>query len=240
MELKLESLLISAASELGLELKPHQVKQFLEYKIALLEWNKKINLTAITDDREIIIKHFVDSLTCAKYVNEGYSLIDVGTGAGFPGIPLKILFGDKIQLTLVDSLNKRVNFLNQAIEELKLDGVNAVHARVEDVAYDEIHRGKYDIAVSRAVAKLAVLAEYCLPFVKVGGVMLSMKGSNADEEITDAAKAVELLGGKIEKVEMLTLPYSDINHSIIVIRKTSITPKGYPRKAGIPEKNPIK
>lgn len=232
-------LLKSAAEAIDIYLSNQQINSFMQYKEFLLEWNQKINLTAITEEKQILIKHFVDSMTCAKFVKTGAEIIDVGTGAGFPGIPLKILMGDKIKVTLLDSLNKRIKYLNTVIEELKLSGINAIHARAEDAAKNKLHREKYDLCVSRAVASMPVLLELGLPFVKIGGTMLCMKGSNVEEEIEQSLKALDVMGGRLEKVCKTTLPKSDIVHTIVLIEKVRKTPVDYPRKAGKPEKQPI-
>ena len=188
------------ADEIEIVLNEQQIHQFYQYMELLLEWNEKINLTAITNPEEIIVKHFIDSLTIAKYVKENARLIDVGTGAGFPGIPLKIIRED-IEITLLDSLNKRVNFLNEVIHELKLSKIQAVHSRVEDFAKDKKNRESFDYATSRAVANLSTLSEYLIPLVKIGGNAISMKGSEVDEEMKQSQKAICLLGGKIETIE---------------------------------------
>ena len=226
------------ADEIEIVLNEQQIHQFYQYMELLLEWNEKINLTAITNPEEIIVKHFIDSLTIAKYVKENARLIDVGTGAGFPGIPLKIIRED-IEITLLDSLNKRVNFLNEVIHELKLSKIQAVHSRVEDFAKDKKNRESFDYATSRAVANLSTLSEYLIPLVKIGGNAISMKGSEVDEEMKQSQKAISLLGGKIETIETFQLPQSDINRNIIIIHKTQNTPNKYPRKAGMPSKEPI-
>lgn len=226
------------ADEIEIVLNEQQIHQFYQYMELLLEWNEKINLTAITNPEEIIVKHFIDSLTIAKHVKENTRLIDVGTGAGFPGIPLKIIRED-IEITLLDSLNKRVNFLNEVIHELKLSKIQTVHSRVEDFAKDKKNRESFDYATSRAVANLSTLSEYLIPLVKIGGNAISMKGSEVDEEMKQSQKAISLLGGKIETIETFQLPQSDINRNIIIIHKTQNTPNKYPRKAGMPSKEPI-
>ena len=202
----------------------------------LLEWNEKMNLTAITDPNEVILKHFVDSLTIANYIEKGDKIIDVGTGAGFPGIPISILKGENI--ILLDSLNKRITFLEEVINNLGLSKIKAIHARVEEFAKNKKEREMYDIATSRAVAPLNVLLEYLLPLVKVGGKCICMKGSNI-EEVDDAKKALNILGGEIEKIEKIILPNTDIVRNIIVIKKVKETPLKYPRKPGTPSKEPI-
>ncbi len=229
-------LLANAASEMGIPISESQVTQFKIYMELLLEWNEKVNLTAITAPADIILKHFVDSMTVLPYVNGG-TMIDVGTGAGFPGVPIKIMAPD-IKLTLMDSLNKRVNFLNELVHKLGITSVECVHNRAEDAARERF-RENYDVVVSRAVANLSSLAEYCLPFAKIGGKFISMKGPDAKDEITAAKKAVYELGGEITEHKTVKIPFSDMNHSLIIISKVRHTPDKYPRKAIKIAKNPI-
>ena len=227
--------LINKSNQIDVNLSENQINQFYTYMNLLIEWNEKMNLTAITEPNEVILKHFVDSLTIKKYIEKESNIIDVGTGAGFPGIPLSIACN--VDITLLDSLNKRINFLNEVIKELKLKNINAIHSRVEDFGSKE--REKYDIATSRAVASLNVLVEYLLPLVKVGGKCICMKGPQIEEEIDNAKNAIKILGGEIEKIDEIELPESDIKRTIIVIKKVKETPKKYPRKAGLPSKEPI-
>jgi 16S rRNA (guanine527-N7)-methyltransferase len=236
----LENILKQKANQIGIDLSKNQIQKFLLYKDMLLEWNEKINLTAITDPEEIIVKHFIDSLTCVKYIKEGSKVIDIGTGAGFPGIPLKIYFEDKIHITLLDSLNKRINFLNEVIKELRLDEIDTIHSRAEDAGTNGLYREKFDVVLSRAVSNMAILAEYCMPLVKVNGSMICMKGNNPEGEIEEAKKAIDALGGKIERIEHIILPDTDINRSFVLLNKIKQTPKEYPRKAGKASKNPIR
>lgn len=226
------------SEQININITQNQAEMFYNYMNILLEWNTKINLTAITQTDEIISKHFIDSLMVSKYTNDKDSIIDVGTGAGFPGIPLKIV-KDNIEVTLLDSLNKRVNFLNEVIETLNLEKIIAIHGRAEEMGTNKYYREKYDIAISRAVAQMNVLVEYLLPFVKVGGRCICMKGSNIQEELENSKKAIKALGGEIETVEELTLPNSDIKRNIIIIKKIASTNSKYPRKAGTPTKSPI-
>lgn len=212
--------------------------QFENYMNLLLEGNKKINLTAITEENDIILKHFVDSLTISKYIKEGNSVVDVGTGAGFPGIPIKIT-RENVKVTLVDSLNKRILFLQEVIKKLDLRNIETLHYRAEEFGQNKKYRESFDIATSRAVANLSTLVEYLLPLVKIGGICICMKGSEIESELESSKKAVQILGGKIEKIEEFTLPESDIKRNIVIIRKTNKTPSKYPRKAGTPSKDPI-
>lgn len=227
------------SSNLGQLLNDKQLQQFYEYMNLLLEWNEKINLTSITKQEEIITKHFIDSITVLKYLEGKVSIIDIGTGAGFPGIPLKIA-DSKLELTLVDSLNKRISFLDEVKKELKLEKINTIHARAEEIGINNDYREKYNVAVSRAVARLNVLVEYLLPVVKIGGSCICMKGPDANEEIEEAKNAIEILGGKIEKIDEFNLPNSEIKRTIIIINKVKKTSNEYPRKSGIPSKKPIK
>ena len=224
--------------EYNIEINDEQIEKFDLYMKLLLEWNEKINLTAITEKDDIILKHFVDSLTILKYVDKRDKIIDIGTGAGFPGIPIKIM-NEKANITLLDSLNKRINFLNIVINELKLDNIVAIHGRAEELARNKAHREKYDVAVSRAVANLSTLTEYMLPFVKVGGKCICMKGANVEEEIDKAKNAIKKLGGQIEIVDNFYLSENDNERNIVIIKKIKETEPKYPRKAGIPSKEPL-
>lgn len=224
---------------LGVRFSVEQIEQFYKYMNLLIEWNEKMNLTAITEPKEIILKHFIDSITILKYIDDNSKLVDVGTGAGFPGVPLSIM-KPTLKIILVDSLNKRLIFLQEVVKELNLKNIEIVHARAEEFGQNKNYREKFDIATSRAVANLATLSEYLVPLVKIGGKIISMKASNAKEEINDAQKAIEVLGGKIEKIEEFDLPESDIGRTIIIIDKNKCTPAIYPRKAGTPAKEPIK
>lgn len=226
------------AKQIGIVLKEKQIDQFYQYMQLLLEWNEKMNLTAITKPEEIIVKHLIDSITIAKYIEKNSKLVDVGTGAGFPGIPLKIIRED-IEITLLDSLNKRICFLEEVMKQLKLEKIEAIHSRVEDFGKNKKYREAFDYATSRAVANLATLSEYLIPLVKIQGRALCMKGSTIKEEIEQSQKAITTLGGKIEKIEKFQLPESDIERHIILLQKIEPTPSKYPRKSGIPSKEPI-
>ena len=234
-----KKVLYEKTKQIGIELTEEQLEKFYLYMNILLEWNEKINLTAITNEEEIILKHFVDSLTINKYIEDSKSLIDVGTGAGFPGIPMKILRQD-LKITLLDSLNKRINFLNEVIEKLELKNIECIHGRAEEFGKNKNYREKYDISTSRAVANMSTLSEYLIPFVKIGGKVLAMKGDKAEEELEEAKKAIKLLGGKVENIDNFYLPNSDIKRSIIIIKKIEKTEMKFPRKPGMPAKEPIK
>ena len=229
---------IGKLKEFNIEINEEQIKSFEKYMNLLLEWNEKINLTAITQPDEVKLKHFVDSLTVLKYINDDDKVIDIGTGAGFPGIPLKIM-KENTKITLLDSLNKRINFLNIVIETLNLSNIQAIHGRAEEIARNKLYREKYDVAVSRAVANLSTLTEYMLPFVKVGGKCICMKGANVNEEIEKAKNAIKELGGEIERVDNFYLSDNDNERNIIIIRKVKETSSKYPRKAGMPSKEPL-
>lgn len=236
---KFEEILRTYLKKIDIELSKKQIEQFYTYMNLLLEWNEKINLTAITEPEEVILKHFVDSLTISAYIKKGSKLVDMGTGAGFPGIPLKIL-RDDIEITLVDSLNKRINFLNEVIKELELREISTVHARAEEFGQNKKYREKFDIAISRAVANLSTLSEYLVPLVKLEGKIICMKGSEVKEELENAKNAIKILGGKIEKEESFNLPNSDMKRNLVIIKKIKNTPAKYPRKPGTPAKEPIK
>ena len=238
-----------AVSEFGIELTEKQLNQFEEYFHLLIEWNEKMNLTAITEREDVYLKHFLDSLSIVKVfpelnetVNSGeFSLIDVGTGAGFPGIPLKILFPNA-NVTLMDSLNKRITFLNEVVNTLNLNesgSIECIHARAEELAQNKEYREQYDLVVSRAVANLSTLTEYCLPFAKVSGYFIPYKSEKAGEEIAAAGNAIFLCGGTLKKEVSFVLPGSDLKRSLIIIEKRQNTAKKYPRKAGMPAKNPL-
>jgi 16S rRNA (guanine527-N7)-methyltransferase len=235
---QLKNILVEGAESFSIHLNELQFSQFIEYKNTLKSWNQKINLTAIEDDKEIIIKHFIDSFSIYPHIKgRGNNLIDIGTGAGFPGIPIKIVC-QKLKVTLLDSLKKRVKFLDYIVNSLGLEEISSIHGRAEDYGNNSNFREKFDIVTARAVANLPVLLEYCLPLVKIGGIFVAMKGSNIDE-ISDSKKALKLLGGEINEVQELTLPFSDIKRNIIIVKKLRHTPTNYPRKAGKPSKEPL-
>lgn len=228
-----------SAKKINIDLSVEQLWKFYRYMELLIEWNEKINLTAITDPEEIILKHFIDSLTIYKYIKKDSKIVDVGTGAGFPGIPLSIV-DSSFKITLVDSLNKRLIFLENIVKELELQNVELVHARAEEFGQNKKYRESFDVATSRAVANLSTLSEYLIPLVKINGKCICMKASEAGEEIKEAKKAINVLCGAIEKIEEFDLPNSDIGRTIIIINKEKGTPNKYPRKAGTPSKEPIK
>lgn len=228
------------AEELGITLSDRQLSQFDTYYEMLSEKNKVMNLTAITERDDVTIKHFVDSLALVK-ADCGFSrqkVLDVGTGAGFPGIPLKIAFPE-LDVVLLDSLNKRVKFLEEVIESLELENIKAIHGRAEDYARQKEYREQFDLVVSRAVANLSTLSEYCLPYVKVSGMFLPYKSGRIEEELNKGKHAVKLLGGEIKEVVSFVLPGTDMERTIIKVKKLKAAPKRYPRKAGLPSKEPI-
>jgi len=229
-----------AAELLNLDLSEEQIAAFSRYSELLVEWNQKFNLTAIKEEKEILIKHFLDSLTCFKILprSGGYSLIDLGTGAGFPGIPLKIV-NSAIQLTLSDSVRKKVDFCQVAAQELNLTSVQAIHSRAEDLGQEKEYREKFDWTVARAVADMPVLVEYLLPLTRVGGKALVMKGAEIQDELHRAESALALLGGRISMLEFVSLPENSGERSLVLIEKVKHTPAAYPRKAGMPAKKPL-
>ena len=233
--------------ELSISLTENQLRQFMQYYELLVKWNQVMNLTAITEFDEVLKKHFIDSLSLVKAcdlsgeqndTSKEISLIDIGTGAGFPGIPLKIAFPN-IKVTLMDSLNKRIDFLNEVIAVLGLDGIETIHGRAEDYAKPDLLREKYDLCVSRAVANLSTLSEYCLPYVKMGGKFISYKSEKIIDEIKDAEYAIDILGGKAEEKISFMLPNSELNRNLLVVTKCADTPLKYPRKAGMASKKPL-
>ena len=237
--------LVNICNKINIEISDDQINCFEKYYELLIEKNKVMNLTAITDKEDVIVKHFIDSIALIPYlldkginINNKLKIIDIGTGAGFPGLPLKIMMPD-VKFTLLDSLNKRVSFLNEVIDELELKDIEALHGRAEDYASDNKYREKYDICVSRAVANLSTLSEYCIPFVKEDGYFISYKAGESEEEINNSKNAIKILGGKINKVEEFVLPGTDASRVFVFIRKQELTDKKYPRKAGVPAKKPL-
>lgn len=234
-------LMAKAAEDVGLELTTEQYDQFITYMRLLQEWNEKINLTAILEDEEIIKKHFIDSIKAFKRdeFKQSVNVIDVGTGAGFPGIPIAIMNPD-INVTLLDSLNKRIKFLDIVINKLGLKNIKTIHSRAEDGARNKNLREKFDIATSRAVANMSVLSEYCLPYVKVGGKFIALKGPAVDQEIEESNVAIKTLGGELEQIYEVKIEDTDLRHNLVVVKKIKECAKTYPRKAGTISKNPIK
>jgi len=231
---------VQKLEEKGISLSSKQLQQFERYFELLVEWNEKMNLTAITDKEEVYLKHFFDSISAAFFVhlNQPIHLCDVGAGAGFPSIPLKICFPD-LKVSIVDSLQKRITFLENLAKELKLEHTFFYHDRAETFAKNKEHREKYDMVTARAVARLSVLSELCLPLVRVGGTFVAMKAANAKEELEAAQKGIKILGGKVQEVHSFTLPFEESERNIIIVKKDKSTPTKYPRKPGTPNKLPL-
>lgn len=231
---------VDNCKNMGISLSEQQQEQFLRYYEILIEWNSFMNLTGITEFYEVMKKHFEDSLELVRVlsIKDIHTLLDVGTGAGFPGIPLKIAF-PHLRVVLLDSLGKRVKFLNHVIEQLGLLDIKAIHGRAEDFARDSMYREQFDVTVSRAVANLSSLSEYCIPYTKINGFFISYKSGKIEEELEQAEKAVSVLGGKVQNVDKFILSDTDMERSLVVIRKVKETPKKYPRKAGLPSREPI-
>lgn len=233
--------LVAALEQLNIPYNEETIEKYEKYMDGIIEWNKKVNLTSITDRDEFIVKHYIDSImcvTCEEFRN-AKKVIDVGTGGGFPGIPLALAAPDK-EFVLMDSLNKRIKIINSLCLEIGIDNVTAIHARAEELAKNKAHRESYDLCVSRAVANLSTLSEYCLPFIKKGGYFLSYKGPDSKQEIQDAKKAINILGGKIRREEIASLEGFELEHKIVYIEKVKPTGAKYPRKAGTPSKEPLK
>ena len=237
----MENKFLNQLKELNIELSDLQLEQFYKYYELLIEWNKVMNLTGITDIDEVYEKHFLDSLAVVKAIDlkKVNWMIDIGTGAGFPGIPLKIVF-PHLKVVLLDSLKKRINFLDAVVNELGLINVTTIHGRAEDYAKDIKYREKFDLCVSRAVSNLSTLSEYCLPYVRLGGVFISYKSGIIEGEVEESKKAIKILGGRINDIIKLQLPETEINRSFVKIKKKESTGKKYPRKAGMPAKEPLK
>lgn len=235
-------IMTQGCAELGIHLTEEQERQFMDYYHLLIEWNQKVNLTGITEYEDVIKKHFLDSLCLVKL--SGFDekkiqkIIDVGTGAGFPGVPLKIIFPD-LKITLLDSLHKRIKFLDALKEKLGLENVQTIHGRAEDFGRDPAYREQFDLCVSRAVANLSVLSEYCMPLVRVGGCFVSYKSGKIQEELESSKKAIHLLGGKVQEKANFRIPASDMARTLISIKKVKNTSKKYPRKSGVPGKLPL-
>ena len=236
-----KALLSDCCMQMGVPLSEQQTEQFMTYLSLLLEWNERMNLTAITEKRDVVLKHFADCLSLIPAIPswDGLRVIDVGTGAGFPGIPIKIA-RPAVEMTLLDSLQKRIGFLEEVVEQLGLDSVSCIHSRAEDGGQNPVYREQYDFCVSRAVANLAVLSEYCLPFVKIGGRLAALKGPDAEQEVEQAAGALEKLGGRLTEIQDVTIPHTDLSHKLVLIEKIAPTPKQYPRKAGKISKAPLR
>lgn len=236
-----EQILRQGIGEFGIDVNDQMINDLKIYREILVDWNQKMNLTGIEEEKEVFIKHFLDSISAVKngYIKDGISLIDVGTGAGFPGLPLKICLKN-IKLTLLDSLNKRINFLQEVSNAVNLEDIEFIHGRAEDFGKDSEYREKYDVATARAVAGLPILMEFCVPFVKVGGYFVCLKGPNANLELEESKVAMETLGVEfVEKID-IELPNEELKHNILVFKKVRNTPEKYPRKAGKPAKSPIK
>lgn len=238
--MKYYSIMERASLDVGMDFSLEKYNMFMEYMKLLKEWNEKVNLTAITDDEDIVKKHFIDSIKVFKIeaFKKYNNIMDVGTGAGFPGIPISIM-RPEVNITLLDSLNKRVNFLDTVIKSLQLKNIKAIHGRAEELARNKEHREKYDIVTSRAVANMAVLSEFCIPFTKVGGYFIPLKGPSVDEELTIGNSAIEKLGGKLQEVIKVNIEDSDMEHNLVIVKKVKGTSNVYPRKAGSITKKPL-
>lgn len=228
-------------NSIGLDFDENKYQSFIKYKDLIKEWNTKVNLTAITDDKEIITKHFIDCIKSFQldFLKDSRKIIDVGTGGGFPGIPIKIM-NEEADVTLLDSLQKRINFLDEVIKELHLKNIKTMHGRAEDFGVDLNYREKFDVAISRAVANMTALSEFCIPFVKLNGYFVALKGPSVENELQDAKKAIDILGGKIEDIIEVKLEENEFKHNLVIIKKVRKTPKGYPRRAGLATKKPIR
>ena len=238
--MKFFDLMKEAANEAGLELAEVQYEQFIKYMRLLQEWNEKINLTAITEDEEVIKKHFIDCIKAFKSdaIRNAKNIIDVGTGAGFPGLPIAIM-NPNVEVTLLDSLNKRINYLNIVVRELGLKNVTTIHSRAEDGARKPELREQFDVATSRAVANMAVLSEFCMPYVKKGGYFVALKGPSIDEELKNGGNAIKTLGGELKGIIEISIEETDLKHNIVEVAKIKSCPKTYPRKAGTITKKPL-
>lgn len=233
-------LMKTASDDVSLDFNEEKFNKFMNYKDILKEWNNKINLTAIIEDDDIVKKHFIDCIKAFKFkgFKEAKSIIDVGTGAGFPGIPIGIMKED-CNIVLLDSLNKRVKFLDEVIEKLYLNNFSTIHGRGEELSRSEKYRERFDIATSRAVANMCTLSELCLPYVKLGGYFVALKGPSIEEELNGAKRAIAILGGKVQEIIPVNIENSDLNHNLVIIKKVSLTPSIYPRNSGIMSKKPL-
>lgn len=239
MDLKeFEKNFIEEANKNNIDTANLDFEKFYKYMLGIIEWNEKINVTAITDEKEFLVKHFIDCLTISRFVADGKTLLDVGTGAGFPGIPLKISNPD-LKVTLIDSVNKKLNVIREVSNSIELENLEIIHTRAEDLANNKDYREKYDFVTTRAVSNLSTIVEYMIPFLKIGGKAICMKGPNYEEELKSAEKAISILGGKLDRVENLVIN-NEIERNIIVISKEKSTPSKYPRGQGKPLKEPIK
>lgn len=238
--MKFFDLMKIAANDVGMEFTEVQYEQFIKYMRLLQEWNEKINLTAITEDEEVVKKHFIDCIKAFKSdaIRNAKTIIDVGTGAGFPGLPIAIM-NPEVKVTLLDSLNKRINFLNLVVRELGLKNVTTIHSRAEDGARKPELREKFDVATSRAVANMAVLSEFCMPYVKKGGYFVALKGPSIDEELQNGSNAIKILGGELKEIIEIAIEETDLKHNIVEVKKVKTCPKTYPRKAGTVNKKPL-
>lgn len=238
--MKFFDLMKIAANDVGMEFTEVQYEQFIKYMRLLQEWNEKINLTAITEDDEVVKKHFIDCIKAFKSdaIKNAKTIIDVGTGAGFPGLPIAIM-NPEVKVTLLDSLNKRINFLNLVVRELGLKNVTTIHSRAEDGARKPELREKFDVATSRAVANMAVLSEFCMPYVKKGGYFVALKGPSIDEELQNGSNAIKILGGELKEIIEIAIEETDLKHNIVEVEKVKTCPKTYPRKAGTVNKKPL-
>lgn len=238
--MKFFDLMKRAANDVDMEFTEVQYEQFIKYMRLLQEWNEKINLTAITEDEDVIKKHFIDCIKAFKSepIKNAKTIIDVGTGAGFPGLPIAIM-NPEVEVTLLDSLNKRINFLNLVVRELGLKNVTTIHSRAEDGARNPKLREKFDVATSRAVANMAVLSEFCMPYVKKGGHFVALKGPSIDEELQNGSNAIKILGGELKEIIKVSIEETDLQHNIVEVKKVNTCPKTYPRKAGTINKKPL-
>lgn len=241
IDMKAEEIFCDGCSQMGIVIADEEIEKMMKFKMIVLDWNKKMNLTSIKDGRDFVIKHLLDSISCLTIdeVKKKQKVIDIGTGAGFPSIPLKIMLPE-IELTLLDSSSKKIDFLEEVCMSLELEKVEVIHGRAEELGQNKEYRECYDLVLARAVAPMNVLVEYCLPFLKVGGHFVSQKGPRLEEEIKTAKVAIDILGGEVKYIEKITLPFEELDHKIIVIEKVNKSPTKYPRKVGKPTKKPMR